>query len=87
VDDVVNRHDVGVIQRRGGASLLQEAALPALVGHRLGGEHLERNGTLKQRVVRAIDHPHAAGAELANDLVVRQGPANHGIGADYMLSR
>ncbi len=84
VDDVVDRHDVRVIEGRGGAGFLEEPALPVLVRHGIGRQHLERHGALEQGVAGPVDHAHPAGTQFANDLVVRESPADQGGGADYM---
>jgi len=76
--DVVNRADGGVAERACGARLDAESF------ERLGflrpacGEELERNLTSQARVFGQINHTHPAGAERAEDSVVRNGSADQG---------
>src|SRR5437868_11621058 len=79
LSDIVKRANIGMIQRRGRAGF----ALKSLQRLRIAGEFrrqkLERNVAAEARVFRLIHHSHAAGAELGEDAIVRDGLAEHGI--------
>ena len=68
--DVVDRDDVGMVERRGGARLLFEA-LQAFggVAARDGGKHLERDLPVQAQVEGAVDLAHASDAEDRDDLI------------------
>ena len=68
---VVNSADIGVTQRRSGTRLAEEALPQCGVVSVLVGQELEGNKTLQTRVFRLIDNPHAALAELSEDVVMR----------------
>ena len=71
--DLVDRHDVRVVEGGGGARLLLEAGEPFRV--RAGGaaEHLDRDRASQGEVPRAVDLTHAARAELPlEDLVAAE---------------
>src|SRR5271169_6004766 len=69
--DVVNRTDVGMIERRCGPSL----AAKTLQGPRITGnvirKKLEGDETAQARVLGLVNHSHPATAELFHDAVVR----------------
>ena len=67
--DVVNRDDVGMIQRRRAAGFLLEPGPAHLVSGDLGEQHLDGDLAPEARVPRPVDLAHAAGAERRNDLV------------------
>ena len=64
---LVDDDDVLVLAARGGARLAQEVAGQR---RRAGQQHLDRHPPAEAHVAREIDDPHAAAAELANDLVL-----------------
>ncbi len=66
---VEDGEDVRVIERRGGPRLLLEAADALGVGAQGGGEDLDRHVAPEARVPGAVDLPHPARAERADDLV------------------
>ena len=70
--DVEDREDVRMVERRGGARLLLEAAQPIGIGRERGGQDLDRDLASEPRVARAVDLAHAAGAERREDLVRTQ---------------
>ena len=73
----VNRADVGMIERRGGARLALEALQePAVLGEFFGQE-LERDHAAELGVFRLVHHTHAAPAELFQHPVVGNRAANH----------
>ena len=61
--DIVQRADVGVVQRGDGPCLALEPVAEVLA------RHLDGDIAPDTRVVRAIDDTHAAGANLRDDLV------------------
>ena len=77
LSDVVNRADVGIVERRRGARL---AAKPL---DRLGvlgdvvGKKLERNIPAEPVVSGLVDHAHPTPAQLFQDAVVRNGPTEN----------
>jgi hypothetical protein len=68
--------DGGMDNAGGGAGLAQEAAAPVLVPHQFGGEQLKGYGALQLGIVSVVDHPHAALAEDALDVVMVDGLAH-----------
>ncbi len=60
---VVDRNDVGMLERRRALGLAQEALAKALVGRVFGCEQLEGNVALQSRVVGAVDDTHPTAAE------------------------
>ena len=70
--DRVNDGDVGMLERGGRLRFLHEA-LPAFgVVDEIVGQDLERDLAIEAQVHRAVDHAHAAAADLVEDLVVRK---------------
>jgi hypothetical protein len=73
--DVEDRHDVRVVQTRGGAGLVQEPATAGRVGRGVPAQHLERDRPVEAHVYGLVHHAHAAAAELADDPVAGDPPA------------
>jgi hypothetical protein len=69
VADVVQRADVGMVQRGDGLRLALEALANLLVAGQHRGNQLDGDIAIQARIARAMDLPHAAGAERAEDLV------------------
>ncbi len=67
--EVVDREDVGVVQRAGGARLVLEAAQALRVGGEHLGQHLDGDVAVQPPVARAIHLAHPAGSEGSGDLV------------------
>ena len=65
------------LERGGGLRLLHEAPPAIGIRDQLLGQHLERHLAIEADVDRAVDDPHAAAADLLDDLVVGKGPADH----------
>ena len=61
---VVDRADVGVVQRGGRARLALEALERLRVAAELLGQELQRDAAAELRVLRLVDDAHAAAAEL-----------------------
>ena len=74
--DVVDGDDVGVRQPRQRLRLaLQARAHRRRVVGAIGAQHLERDGAVELRIVRAVDHAHAALAEeLQHPIAAELGP-------------
>ena len=70
--DVVDRADVGMVQRRRGLRFAREAAQRLGITCQIFGDELERNGTMKPRILGFVHHAHPAAAELLDDAVVRE---------------
>src|SRR5205085_2682251 len=77
---IVEGHDVRVQQRSGGLRLALEESRARTGhrgrlfrrGHRIGGEHLQRDDPPDGRILRAIDHAHRALSDLGDDLVTAE---------------
>ncbi len=81
--DRVDDRDVRMFERGGSARLLNEPLAPVGVGHQLRRQHLERHLAVQAQVERAIDDAHAAAADLFDDLIVRERPADQGHGGHF----
>ena len=71
--EIVDRHDVRVIEPAGGLRLAAEAVdqlRRVLVGELVLADRLERDHALDHRVVRLVDDAHRAAPDLAPDLVL-----------------
>ena len=77
--DGVNRADVGMVQRRGGASLALEALERRRVLGQLGGQELERDAAAEARVLGFVDDAHPAASEPAHDRVMGNALPDQGI--------
>ena len=75
--DVVDRDDVGVVEGRGGPRLAGEAFPPPAAGGGVGVHDLDGHGAIEARVAGAIDDSHPSFAQLLEDLVVGDVPADH----------
>ena len=72
VADVVDLHDVGVDQRRGGTGFVEEAVDVRAVARERGLQHLEGDGPAEGPLLGEIDLGHTAGAKAPQDAVVAQ---------------
>ena len=75
--DLVNRADVGVVERGRRAGLAKEAVERGAVAGGLGRQELQGDGPAEDAVVGPVDDAHAAATELLDDPVVRNFPADH----------
>ena len=66
--DVVDRDDVGMIQRGGSFGLLNKAALVFCV-ESTRGQNLDRGSAAKTGIDRLVDYAHATSSELGFDAV------------------
>ena len=69
----VDRHDVRVVERRGGAGLLQQPRAVVRIGGAIGRESLDRDLAVEAQVARPVDLAHAPAAE-GGDHHVRSEP-------------
>lgn len=65
--DVVDGHDVGVVERRGGTRLLLEPARAVGVGRESGCQQLERHLAPQPPVFGEVNLAHPASAYLPHD--------------------
>ena len=75
--DLVDRADVRVIERRGGARLAQKPIGGLLIADAIGRQKLERHEARELDVLGLVDDAHAARADGLEHPVVRDGLANH----------
>src|SRR5271157_2299873 len=68
--DLINRADVGMIERRGGAGLALEAAQRLAVFSQLFRQKLEGDQPLQLAILGLIDDTHAPATDLLNDAIV-----------------
>jgi hypothetical protein len=78
--DVVDRDEVGMVQRRRGPRLLDEARRPIGVADQVLGQDLQRHRASQLEVVGAIDLAHAAAAEQRADAKPADGRAGQRTG-------
>ena len=72
VSHVVHRYDVGVLQAAGGLRLAVKTLKQIGIVGDAGGDGLQRNEAVDNRVPRAVHHAHGAMAQLADHLVFAQ---------------
>src|SRR5262249_52123876 len=70
--DPVHRHDVGMVQPRRRLRLAFKARQPLVVEQGVRRQHLESNVPSQRYLLRLVDNPHAATADLAQDAVIAQ---------------
>ena len=75
--DVVDRTDVGVLERGGGAGLALEPLEGLRIADQILGQELQRDAAAELQVLGLVDDAHAAAAELREDAVVRNGLSDH----------
>ena len=75
--DFVDRADVRVIQRRGGAGFALKSFERRAIFRESFGQELQRHLAAQLGVFGLVDHTHAAAAELFQDHVVRKGFPDH----------
>ena len=61
----------GMVQRGGGAGLLDEAAMPLGIAGASGWKQLDGGAAAEAGIDGAVDDPHAAAADFFLDLIVR----------------
>ena len=75
--DVVDRADVGMIERRGGPSFAAKTLQGLRITGHVIGKKLEGDETAQARVLGLVHHAHPAAAKLFQDAVVRDSLADH----------
>src|SRR5699024_9391795 len=70
--EIVNRHDVGVIDRRGVTSLVDEPLAELRIRAEMLTDHLQRHFTAEPHIRGAVHHTHATLAEHAVDAIVAE---------------
>ena len=75
--DFVDRADVRMVERGGGARFAAEPLHRGVVLREVFGEELERDAAAEAGVFRLVDDTHASAAELAQDAVVRNRLVDH----------
>jgi hypothetical protein len=79
--DLINRNDIGMIERRGGLCLLSETTDPAQVVRASGMQDFERDEAIKIDVARLVDESHAAFAKQLQYFIARDSLPDHSIPA------
>lgn len=75
--DLVNRADVRVIERRGGAALAAKGLDEFAVLGQFFRQEFERHDPPQRGVLRFVDHLHPSSPELLDHAAVRKGGALH----------
>ena len=78
--DSVDRNNVGVVESRGRLGFQNQAGAPPGVKVIASGQSLESDHSAEAGVAGTVHDTHAPLAELFENLVVRNGTANHGFG-------
>jgi hypothetical protein len=68
--NIIDRADVGMIQRGGSTGFLEESRLFIRCGAEMMGEEFERNIAVQLRAMGLIDDAHATFAKFLKDIVV-----------------
>ncbi len=79
--DKVNLHDIGMPQRSGRPGLVLEPLKLFLIEHCRKGQDLQRHLAAQRDLLRLVDDPHPAPADLAHDAIVAEdaGPQLRGL--------
>src|SRR5450755_1563843 len=75
--DVVDRADVGMVERRRGVGFTLKAGERLRVLFDLFGQELESDKTMQPRIFGFVDDAHSAAAQLLDDVVVREDTPDH----------
>jgi hypothetical protein len=75
--DVVDRANVGVIQRGRRAGLGEQAPLGVQIAHQLRRQEFESDEPAKPKVFGPVDDAHTAGANLVDNAIVGDRLADH----------
>ncbi len=84
VADIVDGADVGMIQLRGDARLTQEALQRLVIVEQVVRDELQRDAAAKASVFRLVYHPHSTATQLAQNVIVGNGLADHVDGPDHV---
>jgi hypothetical protein len=74
---LVNVNDIRMVQGAGGAGLLEKARSAFGVGDFFGGQDLDGDKAVQMGVAGFVYDAHAALAELVEDVIMTNRPANH----------
>ena len=74
LSDGVDLHDVRVVELRRGLRLALEALDERGILRQLAADHLERHDAVERHLVRLVDGRHPASTQLAQNLIVAEGP-------------
>ena len=85
--DLINRADVGVIQRRGRLCFTPEAFQGLMVLGKAFGQEFQGDKSVESRVLGLVDHTHPTAAQLRDDAVMRDGLADHAKGSNKSANR
>jgi hypothetical protein len=77
--DFIDRRDVRVGDRSGGARLAQEAQAPFLVADQIGWQDFERHRAAELLVLGPVNHTHTPFAHLGEDPKVGEGAPDQGL--------
>ena len=78
--DLVDRADVGVVQRRSGTGLAAETFERVRIAGNVSRKEFQGDKSAQADVFGLVDYAHASAAEFLDDAVVRDGLAYHGPG-------
>ena len=68
-----------MVECRGRLRLVDETLVGCFVGGEVMGQEFESNNAVESGVLGFVDDAHAALAELLSDVIMGNGPANHGV--------
>ena len=74
--NVVNRADIGMVERRSGLGFTLKTSQSLGVSRNFIGQEFERNKTLKADVLGLVHHTHPTATQFLDDAVVRDGLAD-----------
>ena len=74
---LVDRLNIGMVQFAKSQGLAAETLARSFVGERAAIQHFQRNVALQLFVMSAIHHAHAAGTDLGDDAIMRNGLIEH----------
>ena len=77
IADFVDRADVRVIERRGGACFAEESVDRCAIGLVLGGEQLQGDLSAQDEVFSDVDVAHPAASQLVEHAIMRKSLAHH----------
>ena len=77
--DLVNRADVGMVQRGGGARFTLETFQRLGIGGELFGQEFQSNMATEAEVLGFVHHAHAAATQLFKNAVMGDGLADHDV--------
>jgi len=85
--EVVNHQNVRMVERRDRPRFSAKPLQAIRIARQLGRQHLQRNGTIELRIVRAVDFPHTACGDLRLDAVAADRAADDGLDGHIQADR